>query len=335
MEASERAAAVIQDMLTLARRGVQTRHTVNMNTVIIDFLKTPEFQSMTLRHPDVQIKTHLDAKPLHILGSPVQLGKTIMNLVSNAAEAMPRGGVLTIRTANQYLDRPVTGYDEMNEGEYVVLSVIDTGEGISKNDIKHIFEPFYTRKVMGKSGTGLGLSVVWGAVKDHHGYINVESEEGVGTTFSLYLPVTREDVTINKRSVSRHDYLGKGESVLVVDDVESQRELVQRMLETLKYQVTTVPSGEEAVEYLQDHQADLVVLDMIMDPGMDGLDTYKKIIEIRPHQKAIIVSGFAETERVRQLQVLGGGEYVMKPYMLETLGLAVKKELARSLRQAG
>lgn len=332
MEASERAAAVIQDMLTLARRGVQTRHTVNLNTVIIDFLKTPEFLHITMRHPEVEIKTHLDAKPLHILGSTAQLSKTIMNLVSNAAEAMPRGGGLTIKTANQYLDRPVTGYDEMNEGEYVVLSVIDSGEGISQNDIRHIFEPFYTRKVMGKSGTGLGLSVVWGTVKDHNGYINVESKEGVGTTFSLYFPVTREEVSGKKLSIALSDYQGNAESILVVDDVESQRELVQRMLEKLKYQVATVPSGEEAVEYLQNHHADLIVLDMIMEPGMDGLDTYKKIIEIHPRQKAIIVSGFAETERVRQLQALGGGEYVMKPYILETLGLAVKKELGRPPR---
>jgi two-component system, cell cycle sensor histidine kinase and response regulator CckA len=332
MESSERAAAVIQDMLTLARRGVQNRYTLILNDVIRDFLKTPEFQNITMMHPKVQVKTRLDAKPLYILGAPSQLGKTIMNLLVNAAEAMPRGGFITITTENRYLDRPLSGYDEISEGDYVVLSVNDTGEGISETDIKHIFEPFYTRKVMGKSGTGLGLSVVWGTVKDHSGYINVDSTVGMGTTFSLYFPVTREEMTEKKISISLSDYLGKGESILVVDDVESQRELVQKMLEKLKYRVETVPSGEQAVAYLKDHQTDLVVLDMIMDPGMDGLDTYKKIIEIQPQQKAIIVSGFAETERVRQLQSLGGGEYVMKPYVLETLGLAVKKELERKTR---
>jgi PAS domain S-box-containing protein len=334
MESSERAAAVIQDMLTLARRGVQNRCTLNISELIREFLKTPEFQNITMLHPKVQMKTQLDTKPLYILGAPSQLDKTIMNLVANAAEAMPRGGFITITTANRYLDRPLSGYDEISEGDYVVLSVSDTGEGISEKDIKHIFEPFYTRKAMGKSGTGLGLSVVWGAVKDHNGYINVDSEVGVGTTFSLYFPVTREEMAEKKQAVSIADYLGKGESILVVDDVESQRELVQRMLEQLKYQVAIVSSGEQAVEYLKDHRVDLVVLDMIMDPGMDGLDTYKKIIEIHPQQKAIIVSGFAETERVRQLQALGGGEYVMKPYMMETLGLAVKRELERMPRQA-
>jgi len=333
LQASERAAAVIQDMLTLARRGVQNRHTLNLNTLITDFLKAPEFLNITRQHAGLRVRTQLDAKPLHILGAPVQLTKTVMNLIVNAAEAMPRGGVVTIRTANQYLDRPVSGYDEISEGDYVVLTVSDTGEGISQNDIKHIFEPFYTRKVMGKSGTGLGLSVVWGTVKDHNGYINVESREGLGSTFTLYFPVSREDITVKKLPASLSDYMGKGESILVVDDVEGQRELAQRMLEKLKYRVVTVSSGEEAVEYLKTNRADLIVLDMIMDPGMDGLETYRKIIEIHPDQRAIIVSGFAETERVSQIQAQGGGDYVMKPYILETLGMAVKKALTRPKRR--
>jgi PAS domain S-box-containing protein len=329
LDASERAAAVIQDMLTLARRGVQNRHTLNLNTLIRDFLKTPEFQSIEMAHPAVFINTQLDASPLHILGSPVQIGKTIFNLVANAAEAMPLGGAVTIKTTNRYLDRPVAGYDEISEGDYVVLTVSDTGQGIAQNDIKHIFEPFYTKKVMGKSGTGLGLSVVWGTVKDHNGYINVESREGIGTSFTLYFPVSREDITEKKLPAMLESYMGQGETILVVDDVESQRELAQRMLEKLNYKVITAPGGEAAVTYLKDHRVNLVVLDMIMDPGIDGLDTYRKIIEIHPCQHAIIVSGYAETERVKQLQALGGGEYVMKPYMLETLGMAVKRELER------
>src|SRR5208337_5116375 len=123
------------------------------------------------------------------------LSKSLINLVSNAAEAMPEGGVITIKTLNRYLDKPVSGYDEVREGDYVVLSVSDTGEGIPAKDMKRIFEPFYTKKVMGRSGTGLGLAVVWGAVKDHNGYINVESDEGKGSIFTLYFPVMREDIT--------------------------------------------------------------------------------------------------------------------------------------------
>jgi len=207
-----------------------------------------------------------------------------------------------------------------------VLSVSDTGEGIPAVDLKRIFEPFYTKKVMGRSGTGLGLAVVWGTVKDHQGYINVQSQEGKGSTFTLYFPVIREDIT-EEVAVSISEYLGKGETILIVDDVLGQRDLATTMLKKLNYSVTSLESGEEAVAYLKEHKVDLVVLDMIMDPGMDGLDTYKGILEFHPRQKAIIVSGFSETERVTAAQALGAGAYVRKPYITEKLGLAVKKEL--------
>jgi CheY-like chemotaxis protein len=277
----------------------------------------------------VHVRTDLEADVLNMSGSSVHVEKTLMNLISNAAEAMPNGGEITIRTRSRYLDKPVSGYDEVKEGDYVVLSISDTGEGIPADDLKRIFEPFYTKKVMGRSGTGLGLAVVWGTVKDHHGYINVESNEGKGTTFTLYFPVTREELSPEEVSVSASAYMGNGESILVVDDVKEQRELACAMLKKLNYTVVTVSSGEEAVEYMQDHEVDLVVLDMIMDPGMDGLDTYRKILGLHPHQKAVIVSGYAETERVKKAQSLGAGAYVKKPYVLEKLGLAVKKELGR------
>ncbi|MEQ8160729.1 MAG: ATP-binding protein, partial [Smithellaceae bacterium] len=256
--------------------------------------------------------------------------KTIFNLVSNASEAMAEGGVVTIKTANQYLDKPVQGYDEVQQGDYVVLSVSDTGKGISAVDLKRIFEPFYTKKVMGRSGTGLGLAVVWGTVKDHHGYINVESEEGKGSIFTLYFPVTRESLSAETTAVAVSQYMGKGESILVVDDVKEQRELASEMLRKLNYNVVGVASGEEAVEYLKEHKVDLLVLDMIMEPGMDGLDTYRNVLAIHPRQKAIIVSGFSETDRVETAQDLGAGAYVRKPYVLEKLGLAVRKELEPS-----
>jgi len=331
MNATKKAGAIIQDMLTLARRGVQTRKVINLNTLIRDFMKTPEFERIKAFHPRVRIETSLEATLLNIMGSPLHIEKTIVNLVSNAAEAMPEGGGLTIATRNQYMDRPVQGYDEIREGDYVAFSISDTGEGISASDIKHIFEPFYTKKAMGRSGTGLGLAVAWGTVKDHNGYIDVQSQEGKGSTFSLYFPVTREELSEEPLSVSMTEYMGKGESILVVDDIESQRELATRILETLNYRVDVVPSGEEAFEYMKDHSVDLIVLDMIMDPGMDGLDTYSKIMEIRPNQKAIIVSGYSETDRVTQAQALGAGTYVKKPYVLEKLGLAVKSELDRSI----
>jgi len=210
----------------------------------------------------------------------------------------------------------------------VVFTISDTGTGISPEDMEKIFEPFYTKKKMGRSGTGLGMAVVWGTVKDHNGYIHVRSTEGKGTIFTLFFPVTRK--SLEERSETfLEDYMGKGETILVVDDVEEQRNIASGMLKELRYSVVSVSSGEEAVEYLRTNKVDLLVLDMIMDPGMDGLATYRKIIEIHPGQKAIIASGFSETDRVKEVQSLGAGAYIRKPFLLEKIGIAVKKELEK------
>jgi CheY-like chemotaxis protein len=252
-----------------------------------------------------------------------------MNLVSNAAEAMPDGGKIFMSTENRNIDRPIRGYDHVKEGDYVTLTVSDTGTGISSEDMERIFEPFYTKKAMGRSGTGLGLSVVWGTVKDHSGYIDVQSTEGKGTTFRLYFSVTRQESAKDLATFSIDEHMGKGESVLVVDDVKEQRDIALTMLTTLGYAVDAVSSGEEAVDHLRKHTADLIILDMIMDPGIDGLDTYMKILEVHPGQKAIIASGFFETNRVKEAQRLGAGAYVRKPYTLEKIGIAVKTELGK------
>jgi PAS domain S-box-containing protein len=329
MNGGQKAAAIVDDLLTLARRGVQGRGIVNLNKIVAECQKSPELANLSSHHPSVKIIADLETDLLNISGSSVHLGKSLYNLISNASEAMPKGGTVAIKTTNQYLDKPIQGYDQVRGGDYVVLSVSDTGEGIPDADLKRIFEPFYTKKVMGRSGTGLGLAVVWGTVKDHNGYINVQSEEGKGSTFTLYFPVTREDITAEYIAAPISEYLGKGESILVVDDVKEQRDLAASILSTLNYRVASVSSGEEAVAYLKEHQADLMVLDMIMDPGMDGLDTYKSILEIRPNQKAIIVSGFSESDRVKTAESLGAGAYVRKPYIKEKLGLAVRKALDR------
>ena len=162
MDGGQRAAAIVQDLLTLARRGVFRRQALNLNQIITECLQSPEIEKLCSYHSAVTIKDELEPDLLNISGSSVHLDKTLFNLISNASEAMSRGGVVTIRTANQYLDKPVHGYDHIQEGDYVVLTVCDTGEGIPRADLKRIFEPFYTKKVMGRSGTGLGLAVVSG-----------------------------------------------------------------------------------------------------------------------------------------------------------------------------
>jgi len=330
LQSSMRGAAIIQDLLTLARRGVTVSEVVDLNKIVSNYLKTPEFERLKVEHPEVAIWTDLADGLLNVKGSSIHLSKSLMNLIHNATEAISAEGEITIKTENRYLDIPIRGYDTMKEGDYVVLSVSDTGRGISADELNKIFEPFYTRKVMGRSGTGLGLAVVWGTVKDHHGYIDVQSEEGQGSTFMLYFPVTRVENPAAKEAAPLSTYMGKGESILIVDDVEEQRELAMNMLERLGYRVEAVPSGEKAIEYINRIKPDLLLLDMIMEPGMDGLETYRHIIEINPQQKAVIVSGFSETDRVREAQELGAGAFVRKPYIMEKIGFAIRNELDRS-----
>jgi len=323
----QRAADVVQDLLTMSRRAVSTMEILNLNDIVSEHLSSPEFAYLKELNPNVQFETNLESALLNIRGSETHLSKTLLNLVTNATEAMPQGGNVTISTANQYIDKPIKGYENIKEGDYAVLTVADNGTGIAAEELKRIFEPFYTKKVMGRSGSGLGMAVVWGTVKDHKGYIDVNSVEREGTVFNLYFPVTREEVEKEEALVSIEDFKGHGETILVVDDVEDQREIAFQILTTLGYDVRVVSSGEQAIEYLRDNSADLLLLDMIMNQGMDGLDTYRGILEIHPAQKAIIASGFSETDRVKKAQRLGAGVYVRKPYTLEKLGMVVREEL--------
>jgi two-component system, cell cycle sensor histidine kinase and response regulator CckA len=251
-----------------------------------------------------------------------------MNLVTNALEAIEGSGTVTISTHNRYLEKPLEGYENVRQGEYAVLSVSDEGRGISPKDLERIFEPFYTKKVMGRSGTGLGLAIVWNSIQDHEGYINVRRSQK-GTAFELYFPVVREEVTAQKGKTPLEDYLGHGEKILVVDDEEGQREIACGMLARLGYTAEAVSSGEEAVEFEKKHSSDLILLDMIMPNSINGLETYEAIVKIRPGQKAIIASGYARTKDVETAQKLGAGKYIKKPYTLQKLGIAVKEELEK------
>ncbi len=324
--AAERAAAVVQDLLVLARRGVYRMQPLNLNNVIKEYLNSASFAEFRAHYPNVSVQFELEPRLLPIHGSGPHLSKVIMNLVNNAFEAMPHGGILTISTRNVSLDRPLVGYERIEMGDYVVLQVGDTGIGIEERDIDKIFEPFYTKKVMGRSGSGLGLSVVYGVVHDHNGKIDLHTQVGHGTDFILYFPITHEEISALVDQQTR--YRGT-ESILVVDDLDVQRDLARRLLESLGYTVTTVENGHRAIEYLRQQPVDLVLLDMIMEEGFDGLDTYREIVKLRPEQKVVIASGFSETVRVKEAQQLGAGRFVKKPYTLGSLGEAIRAELDR------
>lgn len=326
-KSGEMAATIVQDLLTMARRGVAVTEVVNLNIIVADQLKTPEFINLKERYPDVEVEIDLAADLANTRGSTAHLSKSIMNLIANGAEAMPTGGKLTIATKNVYLSRPVDGYEKILPGEYVSVMVSDGGVGISRNDIERIFEPFYTKKKMGRSGSGLGMAVVWGTMKDHDGFIDVKSTVGTGTTFTLYLPASGESMAALEAPIPVEAYMGNGETILVVDDTDTQREVARSILEKLHYNVACAASGEAAIAHLKHTPVDLIVLDMIMPQGIDGLETFRQIAAINPRQRVIIASGFSETERVKEAQKLGAGQYIKKPYTIEKIGLAIRKAL--------
>jgi two-component system, cell cycle sensor histidine kinase and response regulator CckA len=327
-QSGENAAAVVQDLLTLARRGVPTYECLNVNQIVKGCLDSPDIAALLRLHSRVTLTTDFQTDLFNIYGSSMHIFKTVSNLIFNAVEAMPKGGCLGISTRNLYADSHVSGFDTVEEGEYVVLSVSDSGIGISESDQSKIFEPFYTKKVMGRSGSGLGMAVVWGTVKDHGGSIDLKSTEGEGTRFDLFFPATRDKLQEEEKTEALSDYMGNGEFIVIVDDMPAQREIAARILDRLAYRSLAFASGEEAIAFLRENSAELIILDMILDTGIDGYETYRQISRIRPGQKAIIASGFSETERVKKTLALGAGKYVRKPYTLATIGKAIREVLA-------
>lgn len=323
-ESALRASAVVDDLLTVARGVASKKDVCDLNILVKDFLASPECIKMQSYHKYIEIIEYFDPDLIPVKCSSVHIKKVIMNLVSNALEAIDTSGIINISTESIYLDRPVQGYTNISIGEYSVISISDNGSGISKDDLERIFEPFYSKKVMGRSGTGLGLSIVWNTINDHNGYIDIKTSKE-GTTFKIYLPSTRESIQSEEEETNIIDLVGNNEKVLVIDDEPNQRTLSSVLLKRLNYQVETVSSGEEAIEYLKNKNADILLLDMVMDPGMNGYETYQIIKKKIPDQKAIVASGFARTKDVENTIKLGAGDYIKKPYTIRALGLALNK----------
>ncbi len=322
----EKAAAIVQDLLTLSRRGAAAFHPVDLRIVVTDYLHSPELKKMLSFHPGVTVKTLFDAPPFAISGSTVHLSKTIMNLVTNAAEAMPHGGCIGIELYGTQLEPGHRISNGLAPGRYVKLIVSDSGNGIDPHVIDRIYEPFFTTKKMGRSGSGLGMAVVWGTVEDHQGHIKVQSSPESGTAFELWFPAIEADqqqLDPTEAELPRAHH----ESVLVVDDVAEQREIAQAILTDLGYDVTTIDSGENAIAYLKEADVDLLLLDMSMEPGLNGLETYSRILEFKPDQRAVIASGFSDSEPIQSTLKLGAHCYIKKPYAIESIAKAVRNAL--------
>jgi signal transduction histidine kinase/ActR/RegA family two-component response regulator len=327
-KSGQRAAAVVADLLTVARGVASTREVKNINTIVQNYLESPECKQLKSQHENISCNSEFNPDVSHISCSPVHIEKCLMNLIINAAEAISEEGSIYISTRNQHVTGTEAKKLNIEEGEYAVLSVRDTGKGIPREDIEHIFEPFYTKKKMGRSGTGLGLAVVWNTMEDHGGTIRAESSNN-GSLFELYFPATSEALTTDAENKDHEELKGNGESILVVDDEFHQRDIASKILKAFGYRVDSVGSGEEAVEYLKDKSVDLVLLDMLMGPNMNGRQTYEEIVKIHPEQKAVIVSGFSQNDEVKKARKLGAEGFLKKPYSMEQLASAVLKELQK------
>jgi len=327
--AGEKAASIVQDLLALARSGVVLTEVTNLNDIIREYLESVDFTDLKKQHGMIKWEVDLEEGIPNIVGSPVNIHKTVMNLVINGIEAMPHGGTMSISTRYVKIEEPIRGYEEIRPGEYALLRIRDEGEGIAEENLERIFEPFFTTKVMKQSGTGLGMAVVWATVKEHKGYIDVISRRGAGTEFRLYFPVTRKEKREEKEKGEVPLAQGEGERILIVDDQKDQLDLLATMLSHLGYSVRKALTGEEAVAYAGKENYDLVIVDMVLAPGdISGMETLRRIRRIHPLQKAIISSGLLDGTEISS-EAEGPVAFLEKPYRLETLARAVREEIDR------
>ncbi len=331
-KSAEKAANVVQDLLMMARRDPYPTEALDINEILQEYLESSDLENLKKNNTHVKIMPSLIEQNLIIEGSAQHLARVLLNLTINAIESVnKKAGVLEIATDWVYLDKTTLCYDKIKEGEYAVIRISDNGEGIPEEDQKRIFEPFYNWKKDSKSSrVGLGLAVVYGIVQDHKGYVDVKSMVNMGTSFIIYLPLNNQ---VRKKAEISAPHLQGSEHILVVDDVHNQRELTRDFLGALGYKVETVSSGEEALTFLKNSNFDLVILDMILQKGINGLDTYKTIRKILPQQKVIVTSGFAHDENIREALKLGAGAFVQKPFTIEKISLAVRNELDKQITQ--
>ena len=324
--ATERSARLIHQLLTFARKGRMQIVPFDANEIIADNLS---LLSSTMEK-NIAVVQELNAKPATIVGDPSQLQNAIINLSVNASDAMPAGGTLTIKTDTVFIDQTsaqLRSY-KMTPGHYLQIALSDTGCGMDQQILGHLFEPFFTTKEIGK-GTGLGLASVYGTIKSHHGYIEVESAPGRGSTFTLFLPLTKMPSAPKPTSAGEPSAPPLKRHIVVVDDEQALREMLSELLSWLGYRVTAFADSQEAVDYYAKHQADvdLVILDWKM-PGLDGLQCCRKLQEICPQVKVLISTGYCLEEDRQRFISEGATGILPKPYVSAELSKAVADALS-------
>jgi two-component system, cell cycle sensor histidine kinase and response regulator CckA len=327
-EAGKRAAAVVADLLLLARGSNFTTSPGNLNDIISTHLTSIEYQFIKARHPNISVQTDLQDNLHNVNCSFPHIHKILLNLINNALEASHANGNILISTKNcMYAPPPDSPESAASEArEHVLLAITDSGSGIAESDIERIFDPFFTTKKTGKSGTGLGLSIVWNVVRQHDGWVEAKNTSH-GASFHVYLPADITSGESNSLESVLKLQTGNGEKILLVDDQESQNQIISIMLNKLGYTTHAVTSGEASLEYLRQRSADLVILDMKMGDGLNGRQTYEKILQIHPNQKGIVLSGYSDSEEIKRAMGLGISFCLEKPVTMAVLSAAVKHAL--------
>ncbi|MFQ5865683.1 MAG: PAS domain S-box protein, partial [bacterium] len=322
-KAASQARDLTSQLLTFSRRQVLKPKLLNLNRTIEEVLKMLK----RIIGEDIELKTELASELAPVWADPGQVQQVLMNLCVNARDAMPRGGQLVLKTRN-LMSNQIKGRPQFkkNSRNYVELTITDTGRGMDKETRARVFEPFFTTKEVGQ-GTGLGLSVVYGIVKQHDGHIEVSSQVGKGTTFRIYFPSVTEPEAMEKRKKKCPDVLKGSETILVVEDDEAVRNVDIRILEGLGYRVLTANDGMQAVQQFEaeSDKVDLVIMDVVL-PKLGGAEAYKRMRTIQPNLSVVFVTGHdvkAELGHLEHKDI----RLLQKPYTKETLGAMVRELL--------
>jgi len=320
--AADRATTLTRQLLAFSRKQLLELKVVDVNAIVQDM----ERLLRPLIGENIDLVTMLSPEAAHTRADAGQLEQVIMNLVVNAKDAMPAGGRLSLRTENLAVDdNHRRGPQFIRPGRYVTLQVSDTGMGMDRETQSRIFEPFFTTKEKGK-GTGLGLSTVYGIVKQSGGYVMVHSELGRGTTFHIYLPLV--EGVLENNSVAPPDAIGGTETILLVEDEESVRQLVRDTLMAKGYKVVEAENGEAGISAAAHHQGniDLVITDVMM-PGMGGREMVQELIQARPGAKVLYLSGYTEDAILNDGSVDQATSFLQKPFTLQNLSRKVREVL--------
>jgi len=322
-QAADRATTLTRQLLAFSRKQLLELKVVDVNAIVADM----ERLLRPLIGENIDLTTRLSPNVGHTRADAGQLEQVIMNLVVNAKDAMPNGGRILIQTSGEELDALRREHSLIQPGSYILLSVSDTGGGMDKETQSRIFEPFFTTKEKGK-GTGLGLSTVYGIVKQSGGYIFAHSEMGSGTTFRIYLPKVTDPA--GQSGIAKHQQapIGGSETVLLVEDEESVRELVRETLQSKGYSVMEAPDGINGLKVAESHSGkiDILITDVVM-PGMSGRELAQRITTARPATKVLFLSGYTEDAIIHEGVLDPGTAFLQKPFTLQALARKVRDVL--------